>query len=357
MQFLGSTLRLPQVAAVLVATLVLTLMSALSATAATCSSLLVIGARGSGEPFTSEQSGMGKVSFAAYQQIKARVPDAQAYGLPFRAVAVVPDTVNAVGSRYWPSVTEGSIILRNIVNQSVGSCPNQRIVLIGYSAGAHVIADTLPQFGVEPHIRSRINAILLFGEPRFNPDSAVDRGDYNHSLKGIFPSFGITSVRTTSSTWWPIARSHCSAGDFICNFSWSNYRECPEDSSSCGHFGYVSNGIAQSAGAWAGNMINPPAPPPTTLPRTGPVGPTTYTYQVYHTGGVGLKMRAGPGTGYAHLGTLPDGAAVHIVCQAHGQRVLPGSNIWNRLSNGAWVYDWYTSTPRVGAFSPPIPRC
>jgi hypothetical protein len=33
------------------------------------------------------------------------------------------------------------------------------------------------------------------------------------------------------------------------------------------------------------------------------------------------------------------------------------SNIWDRLSNGSYISDWWTTTPVTGGFSPGIPRC
>ena len=58
-----------------------------------CTSLVVVGVRGSGEPYTCGTAGMGTVNYPAYEQIKARVPDAQPYGLPYQAVAIIPDPV------------------------------------------------------------------------------------------------------------------------------------------------------------------------------------------------------------------------------------------------------------------------
>ncbi len=91
-----------------------------------------------------------------------------------------------------------------------------------------------------------------------------------------------------------------------------------------------------------------------------------FVYRVYHTcanGGCGLHVRKGPGyTHYASVGLLHDGEKVKIVCQAVGEPVsgLGGtsSDVWDRLTNGRWVADYYVDTPGVeGAFSPPIPRC
>jgi hypothetical protein len=340
----------------LIASVTAGIVPASQSSALSCSSLLVIGARGSGEPYEPAVAGMGRTNYPAYEAIRAKVPDAQAYGLPYDAVAA---NTYSLPQQYWTSVDFGGRFLLSILEKQAKNCPNQRFVLIGFSQGAHVVGDNL-QYLEGTSVASKVAAVLFFGDPRFNPSATINMGNYNRSLKGIASELGAVPVRNLSSTWNGKVRSYCYAQDFICNASAANFALCnpiiPRD---CGHFAYVSRGAANEGGSWAGDLARQ-ALMPTTLPRTGTApapSANAYHYTVYHTGGVGLKMRAGPGTGYAHLGTVPEGGTVAIVCQAHGQRVLPGSDIWNRLSNGKWVYDWYTNTPNTGRFSPPIPQC
>jgi surface antigen len=112
-----------------------------------------------------------------------------------------------------------------------------------------------------------------------------------------------------------------------------------------------------------------PTPVPTPVPAEG--GPPTaatpppfYVYQVTGTcrdGACGLALRAGPGySNYAQVGSLAEGASADVVCQALGEMVSNGyaeSAIWDQLTNGAWVSDFYLNTPNIGTWSPPIPRC
>jgi Ig-like domain from next to BRCA1 gene/Fibronectin type III domain len=81
----------------------------------------------------------------------------------------------------------------------------------------------------------------------------------------------------------------------------------------------------------------------------------SYAYQVYNAPTVNL--RSGPSAGANLVGTVARGQTVNVVCQAHGQRVLSETDIWDRLDNGAWIYDEYVTTPNIGQFSPPIPAC
>jgi hypothetical protein len=93
------------------------------------------------------------------------------------------------------------------------------------------------------------------------------------------------------------------------------------------------------------------------LPPVGPTPlpqPTYYVYQVIGT--AYLHEYSGPSTGDAVVGTLPDHATIKIVCQTTGSTVVR-SNIWDRQTNGTYIPDWYTTTPNVGKYSPPIPVC
>ena len=94
--------------------------------------------------------------------------------------------------------------------------------------------------------------------------------------------------------------------------------------------------------------------------------PPYYVYHVYGTcadGGCGLHERSGPGySNYPVVGTLYDGDEVDIVCQTAGELVTPNSgtpsDVWDKLTNGAYVTDVYVDTPGTGGnFSPPIPQC
>lgn len=89
-------------------------------------------------------------------------------------------------------------------------------------------------------------------------------------------------------------------------------------------------------------------------PVTPPPGPTYYTYQVI--GISALSENSGPSTADPVVGSLPDHATIQIACQTTGSTVVR-SNIWDKLANGSYIPDWYTTTPNVGRYSPPVPVC
>jgi Protein of unknown function (DUF2599) len=102
-----------------------------------------------------------------------------------------------------------------------------------------------------------------------------------------------------------------------------------------------------------------------TSDRCGSPAPA-YVHHVRGTcadGACGLNERSGPGySAYPVVGKLYDGNEVDIVCQTRGQSVAPNhgvaSNVWDRLTGGAYVTDVYVDTAGVGgSFSSPIPQC
>lgn len=77
----------------------------------------------------------------------------------------------------------------------------------------------------------------------------------------------------------------------------------------------------------------------------------------YKVTGIGrVAKRSGPGTNFRRLGWINRGTSIDITCQQRGMKVR-GSSIWDRLSDGGWVTDYYVSTPSFNNFSPGIPQC
>jgi hypothetical protein len=78
-----------------------------------------------------------------------------------------------------------------------------------------------------------------------------------------------------------------------------------------------------------------------------------------NTAGAPLTVRSGPGTGYASVGTVADGARVTIACQTSGTTVsgtYGTSAIWDRIGSGRYVADAYVYTGYDG-YVPGLARC
>lgn len=78
-----------------------------------------------------------------------------------------------------------------------------------------------------------------------------------------------------------------------------------------------------------------------------------YAYYV-KTAGAALTIRSGPGTGYAAVGSVANGASVRIYSQAYGSTVtgtFGTTNIWDHI-DGGYVSDAYIYTGSDGLVAP-----
>lgn len=88
---------------------------------------------------------------------------------------------------------------------------------------------------------------------------------------------------------------------------------------------------------------------------------TTYSYpipgcsQPYQTT-TSLSRRSGPGTSYGVVGTLPSGSLAWVTCQRSGTKVGTTS-VWNRLTDGSYVTDYYVANPSNTTYTSTIRRC
>jgi len=70
-----------------------------------------------------------------------------------------------------------------------------------------------------------------------------------------------------------------------------------------------------------------------------------------------VRQRSGPGTTYRTLDILAPGTRILIVCQVRSGSVINGTAVWDRLSDGTYVTDYYTTTPAFNRFSPGLSGC
>jgi hypothetical protein len=87
----------------------------------------------------------------------------------------------------------------------------------------------------------------------------------------------------------------------------------------------------------------------------GPARAAT-TYQVANTNGIGLNVRSGPAGSDAVVGHLAQGQSISITCQTTGTD-MNGSSIWDQLTGGGYISDYYTTTPVYAGYSPGLPQC
>lgn len=85
-----------------------------------------------------------------------------------------------------------------------------------------------------------------------------------------------------------------------------------------------------------------------------PLSRCSYPYQV--TAASGTSARTGPSTSYPVAATLQNGALAWVTCQAPGSLVHT-TKVWDKLTDGHWVTDYYVTTHSKTTYTPPIPRC
>ena len=167
----------------------------------------VIGARGSGDPQSGHAAadkygdsvhGMGKPGAALAVALANRLARGRVTFLPviYPAVGLLGDwrkilnlggAVSNLGflGAYTGSVNDGKRILRQEISTERRLCPKVKLVLVGYSQGAQVVADVYSR-DLNPQQRSQIAGVVLFGDPYFNPaDSAFDQGSFDPTRHGI----------------------------------------------------------------------------------------------------------------------------------------------------------------------------
>ncbi|WP_330269146.1 cutinase family protein [Streptomyces griseorubiginosus] len=193
-------------------------VAAPSATAAACSDIDVVAARGTFEPGTLGFI-VGDPVFSALQR-KLTGKNLSSY------------KVNYPADLSLTSAAQGNADLVNHVNSQASACPNQRFILVGYSQGANVVDNsigissagavvgspivaTLPA-AVEP----KVAAVLLFG----NPIRAIGK-----SVTGTYQSRTI---------------DFCAKGDPVCEAGGND---------TLAHLGYTAN--ADAAAAFAAGKV------------------------------------------------------------------------------------------------------
>jgi cutinase-like protein len=247
--------------------------------------------------------------------------------------------------RYRKSVAQGVTSARVGIRDLVSLCPQSHLILGGYSQGAQVTRITLGD--LTSREQARVAAVLLFGDPYFNPkeDVVTYFPSENRKRHGILVTrFNARSIRIS-----PRYRGRI--------FSWCHRRDII-----CQGQGRVQKGQHGNYDDDIPAVMRQIAPLLDRL-KVKPSA-TTYTYAVagacvFDT--CALEKWNGPGKSFEPVGSVGEGEPVKVVCQTVGEIVAGenglSSDIWDQLDDGAFVPDYYVSTPGAGAPSAPIPSC
>ncbi|KAL0633627.1 hypothetical protein Q9L58_007451 [Maublancomyces gigas] len=122
---------------------------------------------------------------------------------------------------YADSSAAGTAALKAQLTNQVAACPSQKIVLVGYSQGAHVVGDTLggggggPNLGpktaaVPASVSSHVTAVVLMGDPRHIIPETFQQG--TATSQGMFPRLPDQSLEAFASQ----IHSYCDWTDLFC---------------------------------------------------------------------------------------------------------------------------------------------
>jgi hypothetical protein len=190
--------------AVLTGCTITTSTSTATSTDAGCVRVQILSVRGTGE-----QPGAGLIGQLA-TQIKGQTrqtSDTTALDYP----ATLPN--------YHDSVATGAAAVKAELAERVARCPNQKIVLLGYSQGAQAVGDALGGGGlpgtrtpaVDPALGAHVAAVILMGDPRHVPGQSFDAG--SSTRNGQMPRPPVLSLNAYADR----IQSYCDDGDPYCD--------------------------------------------------------------------------------------------------------------------------------------------
>ncbi|KAL8411651.1 hypothetical protein RB596_001068 [Gaeumannomyces avenae] len=123
-------------------------------------------------------------------------------------------------SDYKASQKAGVVAMSALISDYTAACPEGKLVLMGYSQGAHVVADIVCGASEDTFDRasaisddksSKIAAVVMMGDPSRNATAPFNQG--NATKDGVFPRKDLAGCGATASR----MVSYCSAGDMFCD--------------------------------------------------------------------------------------------------------------------------------------------
>jgi hypothetical protein len=194
-----------------------------------CPEVLFVGARGSGEPST-QGSGFGNEVDNVLTQIETDVGSGQrtfqATSVPYHAYSVWKLATNQAA--YFQDLGAGVSWTMTYLAQQAQTCPDQQIVLAGYSQGAmvmHRVLHNLYSTPADQPILSRVDAAVLIGDGDQVPfDNEVRDGSAWASADGVgqlLPALSHSSSVPFDSSLSNIVLRVCKRGDIVCDYQTS----------------------------------------------------------------------------------------------------------------------------------------
>jgi hypothetical protein len=237
----GGLSRIMVAIATMAATILLatgTAMPAPSAAASGCSDVLFVGARGSGElgpgnakwtDPTSDYYGFGHDVYNVLSQIKTDVGSQRTFqqtSITYQADSVWTIFNNPTDPyKYFRDLGAGVKWTMTYLGQQAQACPDQQIVLAGFSQGAmvmHRVLHKLYNTQADQPILARVAAAVLIGDGDQVPfDNEVRDGGALPTADGVgqlFPLLSHSSPDAFDASLSTVALRVCKLGDIVCDF-------------------------------------------------------------------------------------------------------------------------------------------
>lgn len=301
------------------------------ASPSTCTKVKFIGVRGSGEKVTEAPLGMGPTVYDTFTAFRDSVPKGVAVegvGLDYPASQVAPIKdplkpslfVDALFAQQAPSVLEGTANLTSLLLPYIQKDTATCLVLAGYSQGAWVIDKYFyDNPAITARLLDRITAVVLFGDPEFDPKSNVVTG----GAVG-YPGVGRSGFIPASMRWPTTGmyyagqanrvKSICHNADPVCAWNTSGdpyvpgpgpqsdlsrIVACVEFAPSCPHLRYGADGYVGYAGDWAAGRVKAAVGPAITGTSTFTQGVLVFARVSYSSDAVGFGFQGIKGSGWA----------------------------------------------------------
>lgn len=216
-----------------------------------CAPVMFVGVRGSGET-ASDADGYGSTVDAVRRKLATYFPGMNSHAIDYPAIPIdYFHLIGSYGSHYVESVANGRAAIDQYLTDTIKFCPTAKIIIAGYSQGAHVAGDAYDYLTAAD--KAHVSAVLLFGDARFNPkQKLVDSGTYTPAFSGVY-QFVDSHLRLVDKAWVKNVANVCLQGDPVCNYSLLNAVAC--GTGICPHLMYEFFGWTTSGADWAACMV------------------------------------------------------------------------------------------------------
>lgn len=199
-----------------------------AAAPATCADVLVVGARASGQPQAGDGgdagTGLGAQVHAAARILQRRLPGASVETVAVRYPAEPVTVLGSDPAAYFAGLEQGVAWTEQRLADAVASCPDQRLVLMGYSQGAmvmhRVVQDLVSSGPAGRGVLARLDGAVLLADGDRDATDGTRRWGSARKGVGLARQYGGLSGARTVALPRSVARlvqSVCDRGDRVCD--------------------------------------------------------------------------------------------------------------------------------------------